>query len=527
MRELVVCLIIVLSVTLNLPVPAYGGVMEESKEIAQEFLNETEITMSSINESIDDPFVLYYLTQADQNYQLSEECLERKMYLCAMRLSIDSLTQSKVSEYISRGNIRDRFNDIYFNAKDSLDSSNERRMLVKESPRDVSNLDLLLLADELNLFSRIQFYGADDIFSLTSDQVFVPKNYLVRGIEHSLATIYSSEVSSRMYGLCESGEGLPMESIKYRMLSKVGEYLWEWENWSQRNRNSEYVPLGDRIKSWSVQAMREGDYDFAFVFGEYLMLLMDLEDLSKGNLTLNEVRSELNEVKPKFLSSKFYCEMSNAYLSVVEKIKNEKSNEEYLKELLATSLSYLRECKRRDDFLNELRLLTLVNYVDPPSISELKNFLSGREFLIVVGSKSAITDLEKAKEIREVFGGRIVDDSEVSEEEMKKYDLIIVGGPAANRIAMKVNPVLRAYFLYEKLGETSKWVLRTPAGLYSMREDSTIQIMRNPENPSKILVLAAGITRVGTSNAVDYLLKGRERSRGVILRGKSVVFVVY
>ncbi len=97
-------------------------------------------------------------------------------------------------------------------------------------------------------------------------------------------------------------------------------------------------------------------------------------------------------------------------------------------------------------------------------------------------------------------------DTEVTQEELSK-SLILIGGPRVNTVTFTVNQWLPV--TYELTGNTMM-MSRISSRSYTGEEEGTVQMVVNPNNPEKWVVVIAGNTSLGTQAAVIAFLKYTE-----------------
>lgn len=184
--------------------------------------------------------------------------------------------------------------------------------------------------------------------------------------------------------------------------------------------------------------------------------------------------------------------------------------------------AYLRYCENRDryktfeDFMPELAevIRGVYNRTFGDKINELENgdyvysFMkhskSGRIVIVYGTINPDRSGNEHDKQLAELiwrslahrgYNVTVRADINVTEKDLKSY-LILIGGPVANNVTRHVNDLLKVRFI-KKNGEYvlySEYTNRT----YFSEDVGVFEIVRNPWNKSKLMILIAGITRDGT-----------------------------
>jgi DNA-binding transcriptional ArsR family regulator len=90
-------------------------------------------------------------------------------------------------------------------------------------------------------------------------------------------------------------------------------------------------------------------------------------------------------------------------------------------------------------------------------------------------------------------------DTEVKALGVGKEDMILVGGPVANIITMDLNPHLAVNFDWKQVWRMESSRTRRP---YSDEQVGLIAKVRNPWNPSRVIVVLSGLHAVGTMAAI-------------------------
>ena len=127
--------------------------------------------------------------------------------------------------------------------------------------------------------------------------------------------------------------------------------------------------------------------------------------------------------------------------------------------------------------------------------------------LIVVGSRCASSDLEVASLLASELnrqGGyvEVRRDVEVSLDELKSHNVVVIGGPAVNRLFDELWGYLSVWFFKEK----GSYYALVGALRFDNPDIGVIDIEKSPFNTGKVIVVLAGNTRVGTKAAVEAFL---------------------
>ncbi|MBI5393162.1 helix-turn-helix domain-containing protein [Candidatus Woesearchaeota archaeon] len=96
-------------------------------------------------------------------------------------------------------------------------------------------------------------------------------------------------------------------------------------------------------------------------------------------------------------------------------------------------------------------------------------------------------------------------DVEMKNSELLKENLIIIGGPATNLIAAEMNTYSPIKFILKK-----PWEIATEKNRYSDEAIGLITKFKNPFNNEKYVLLAAGISSIGTRSTIIALTKYSE-----------------
>jgi len=140
-------------------------------------------------------------------------------------------------------------------------------------------------------------------------------------------------------------------------------------------------------------------------------------------------------------------------------------------------------------------------------LKERFQLLKGAPVLVVVGRQAADSDYECALLVRDYLEDmnitvEIVYDDTVSEVELK-YNLIVIGGPAVNKIASNLNYKISSWFERGIEG----WILYVVGWRLSQPSHGVVNFEENPFGNSTYVVLLAGVGREGTIAATHIFLK--------------------
>lgn len=103
-----------------------------------------------------------------------------------------------------------------------------------------------------------------------------------------------------------------------------------------------------------------------------------------------------------------------------------------------------------------------------------------------------------------VQGLEVVLDTEVREKTLRENNLMLVGGPAVNMVTARINDRLPIYF---EVTRDNIIVSRLSGKEYYEPEDGIIEVLNNPFNPEKKVVVIAGKSYPGTRAAFTALYK--------------------
>ncbi len=140
----------------------------------------------------------------------------------------------------------------------------------------------------------------------------------------------------------------------------------------------------------------------------------------------------------------------------------------------------------------------------PLDLTERFQILKENPVLIVFGLKASESDKKVSNELHRFLLGiginsRVVSDSQASHLNLEEYNVILVGGPIANRLTREFQTCFSSWFGYYD-GELA---LITRGNVYYGDELGIIDLTSNPlSNGELIIVLLAGKTRNGTEAAV-------------------------
>jgi hypothetical protein len=147
-----------------------------------------------------------------------------------------------------------------------------------------------------------------------------------------------------------------------------------------------------------------------------------------------------------------------------------------------------------------------------------------RSALIVYGTQNpdpsgTDTDMRTAYRIRDliedVIGSEIEvkADTEVTEADIQEYNLMLYGGPVANSIMAEINDDLPIQFAFRG----GEWCIVAGERMITGEDTGVIMACPNPLNPDNYVLIYAGVTRIGTTNAnnvhhgpTDYVIFNRD-----------------
>ena len=168
---------------------------------------------------------------------------------------------------------------------------------------------------------------------------------------------------------------------------------------------------------------------------------------------------------------------------------------------IGASAAYITLRQGGEELKEEEPALTLSDY---PELFE-------EEVLIVVGENASQVEQESAQAIaaklKELTENEpiIKDETEVSEEDKRGYNLILIGTPDSNNLLQEVYEVRDATKVTKEYPGENKGIL---------------EILRNPWNSDKILLIVAGSNEWGVKGA-SIILTHRQKTKG--LRGEMMV----
>lgn len=170
------------------------------------------------------------------------------------------------------------------------------------------------------------------------------------------------------------------------------------------------------------------------------------------------------------------------------------------RDILGYSYIYMREIK-----INEAERYRFLN----PDI-EVAFLNSDFNVSIICGENAPVSDYVCAYQIKEFLlhdlavKSEIIMDTDTNEEILKK-NLILIGGPVANRLTSKINSGIYPRFI--KIGDL--WFVKHEGGIEAGWNTGLITAMNNPYNVNNKLVVIAGTDREGTKKAKDEFLRGK------------------
>ncbi len=137
---------------------------------------------------------------------------------------------------------------------------------------------------------------------------------------------------------------------------------------------------------------------------------------------------------------------------------------------------------------------------NPIDLSNRFELLIGREVLIIYGQKAAEKDVKAANLINKSLMNvtnlsvRVVSDSDVSPDDLIRNDLILIGGPLANKVTQKLQSELSVWLT--KLN--GKLTLFAAGLLLQNSNVGLVSLDENPLNNEKYVFTVMGMTRNGT-----------------------------
>ncbi len=144
---------------------------------------------------------------------------------------------------------------------------------------------------------------------------------------------------------------------------------------------------------------------------------------------------------------------------------------------------------------------------------------------IIMGESAAAPDVQGVADIAQRFGvisGKsksvnIIDTEIISDQ--KADNLILVGGPVTNSLVREINPLLPVRFEQKN----NLWYITGGSKEYNGYDNPGIGMLvitKNPYNPDKNVIIAAGLTRWGTKAATDLLAQEKNDE---LLSGKVII----
>jgi len=142
----------------------------------------------------------------------------------------------------------------------------------------------------------------------------------------------------------------------------------------------------------------------------------------------------------------------------------------------------------------ELNALIIVGSPDPhgPQKARSKDGYFGMDLALFLGTF-----------LNNINSSKVKLDTEIIEEDLKKNNLIILGGPIVNKITEKINKKMPIYFDESKKGFYSTISKK----IYFHDEIGVINKTKNPFNKEKKILLIQGLRNSGTKAAIISFLK--------------------
>lgn len=248
---------------------------------------------------------------------------------------------------------------------------------------------------------------------------------------------------------------------------------------------------------------------------------LDLENLPNLNSKINKQILELiaeEPLYPKQIAKKLKLHEQNVYY-YIRKLESAKiikiSKQENINGTIANFYSLVS-----DSFFFKLTDFKTSSKISQKESTYLKPFIQNSEMnsIIVVGSpdphgpqkarsKDGYFGMDLALFLGSYIGhlseSKVKLDTEITNEELKNNNLIIIGGPIVNRVMGIVNKDLPIYFDEEKKGVHSKISKKT----YFSDEIGFINKIKSPFNSEKEILTISGLRNSGTKSAILAFLK--------------------
>ncbi|MFQ6051794.1 MAG: hypothetical protein ACE5K4_08885 [Candidatus Hydrothermarchaeota archaeon] len=133
---------------------------------------------------------------------------------------------------------------------------------------------------------------------------------------------------------------------------------------------------------------------------------------------------------------------------------------------------------------------------------------------IVIGSGAPAQDLVSAIDLSTYLGSfakrgefsSSSTDKDVSDAIFANNNLVVIGGPAINTICARINENLPVRFSKNK-----DWSIVSEKGKYYEPGTGVVEIITNPKNPEKTILVVAGLDRWGTYAGVRYLISSKTK----------------
>ncbi len=253
----------------------------------------------------------------------------------------------------------------------------------------------------------------------------------------------------------------------------------------------------------------------------YVISAKEVEDISSlKNNTSNEILKliSLKPMYPKEIARKLLLHEQNVYY-YIRKLELAKIIEiERTVNINGTTANYYKpssqafcfiagnfkesskEFVKESDFLKpfilngEMNSIIVVGSPDPhgPQKARSKDGYFGMDLALFLGSFLTCINDSKIKL-----------DTEITQEQVKGNNLIVIGGPIVNKVSSMLNEHMNIYYDEDKKGVYSKITKKT----YFSDEIGYINKFENPFNKEKNILLISGLRNTGTKSAILAFLK--------------------
>jgi len=523
---------------------ALQDVLDRFSGVAEEELGRAEAMLKPLSDARGDAAL-----QTAKVFQVDAKRFEeeKRVFLAVFSFAkvVANARTAQDYAYIARINLPQAEEQIANKAmRESLIAVEKARLHAESMRKKVSSLeglDLLLVSDELLVTSLYAYRDAENL----QDKASYP--LAIWNARWAEATAELADAYLDVAAQADNRAGKRYNH--YTLRQKLGELVEELYGETPRKTLAEYLvdrkTLGEEIgvcytqatsfDQEAGQALTMGDYDLALALIAQAYISYEAVDIYREH---KENQNMLEETLQMISQSKKALEklgkekaFTNQYPEIILEmaefdLAEAKINQKNKNLAFSKAMARVRLTQRIVGLYEEIKKLVpggdleagiSYTFKKPP----LPKSLPPGKTLIIYGAKAAQEDKEAANLISERLGGlgvetQILEDSRVVSEQLVENNLVLVGGPAANKITKQLNPSLDAPF--SKYGPN--WLISDGTTTYQDVDIGLINILPNPYNPRKAVIVVAGITRSGTQAAAKILVGNPANivAKGAIIR---------